>query len=151
MREGAERALEYMDLEAGIPISSVEIDRVFIGSCTNGRIEDLREAALLIEGQKVHERVHAMVVPGSTAVKSRAEEEGLDKVFQAAGFEWREAGCSMCLGMNPDTLDPGQRCASTSNRNFEGRQGRGGRTHLVSPAMAAAAAITGHLVDVRHF
>ena len=150
MREGAERALEYMDLKAGTPISSVEIDRVFIGSCTNGRIEDLREAALLIEGQKVHERVHAMVVPGSTAVKSRAEEEGLDKVFQAAGFEWREAGCSMCLGMNPDTLDPGQRCASTSNRNFEGRQGRGGRTHLVSPAMAAAAAITGHLIDVRH-
>ena len=138
-----------MDLKAGTPISSVEIDRVFIGSCTNGRIEDLREAALLIEGQKVHERVHAMVVPGSTAVKSRAEEEGLDKVFQAAGFEWREAGCSMCLGMNPDTLDPGQRCASTSNRNFEGRQGRGGRTHLVSPAMAAAASVAGRFTDPR--
>ena len=149
MREGAERALQYMDLESGTPINSVEIDRVFIGSCTNGRIEDLREAAMLIEGRKVHERVHAMVVPGSTAVKHKAEQEGLDKAFREAGFEWREAGCSMCLGMNPDTLDPGQRCASTSNRNFEGRQGRGGRTHLVSPAMAAAASVAGRFTDPR--
>ena len=151
MREGAERALQYMDLESGTPINSVEIDRVFIGSCTNGRIEDLREAAMLIEGQKVHERVHAMVVPGSGLVKQQAEEEGIDKVFKDAGFDWREPGCSMCLAMNADKLNPQERCASTSNRNFEGRQGRGGRTHLVSPAMAVAAAIDGHLTDVRKF
>jgi 3-isopropylmalate/(R)-2-methylmalate dehydratase large subunit len=148
-REGAERALDYMGLEAGTPIESIKVDRVFIGSCTNGRIGDLREAARIVEGRKVHGDVHAMVVPGSTTVKRQAEEEGLDRVFKEAGFEWREAGCSMCLGMNPDILSPGQRCASTSNRNFEGRQGRGGRTHLVSPAMAAAAAVSGHFTDPR--
>ena len=148
-REGAQRALEYMGLEAGVPIESIRIDRVFIGSCTNGRIGDLREAAAIVEGRKVHEGVHAMVVPGSAAVKRQAEAEGLDRIFKAAGFEWREAGCSMCLGMNPDILSPGERCASTSNRNFEGRQGRGGRTHLVSPAMAAAAAVAGHFIDPR--
>jgi 3-isopropylmalate/(R)-2-methylmalate dehydratase large subunit len=148
-REGAMRALEYMDLEPGTPIGSIRIDRVFIGSCTNGRLRDLREAAHFLKGRKVHEGVHAMVVPGSASVKRQAEAEGLDRVFRDAGFEWREAGCSMCLGMNPDTLAPGERCASTSNRNFEGRQGRGGRTHLVSPAMAAAAAVTGHFTDPR--
>ena len=148
-REGAQRALEYMGLEAGVPIESIRIDRVFIGSCTNGRIGDLREAAAVVRGRKVHEGVQAMVVPGSAAVKRQAEAEGLDRVFRAAGFEWREAGCSMCLGMNPDILSPGERCASTSNRNFEGRQGRGGRTHLVSPAMAAAAAVAGHFTDPR--
>ena len=148
-REGAQRALEYMGLEAGVPIESIRIDRVFIGSCTNGRIGDLREAAAVVEGRKVHDGVHAMVVPGSAAVKRQAEAEGLDRIFKAAGFEWREAGCSMCLGMNPDILSPGERCASTSNRNFEGRQGRGGRTHLVSPAMAAAAAVAGHFTDPR--
>jgi len=149
-REGARRALAYMDLEAGTPMEAISIDRVFIGSCTNGRVEDLREAAAILSGRRVHESVHAMVVPGSAAVKRQAEAEGLDQVFREAGFEWREAGCSMCLGMNPDTLDPGQRCASTSNRNFEGRQGKGGRTHLVGPAMAAAAAIAGHLTDPRN-
>ena len=148
-REGAERALAYMGLQAGVPIESIEIDRVFIGSCTNGRIGDLREAARIVEGRKVHPKVHAMVVPGSTSVKRQAEAEGLDRVFKEAGFEWREAGCSMCLGMNPDILSPGERCASTSNRNFEGRQGRGGRTHLVSPVMAAAAAVHGHFTDPR--
>jgi len=129
----------------------VEIDRVFVGSCTNSRIEDLRAAASILSGKRVHERVKAMVVPGSATVKRMAEEEGLDRVFRDAGFEWREAGCSMCLGMNPDILAPGERCASTSNRNFEGRQGRGGRTHLVSPAMAAAAAVSGHFVDIREW
>ncbi|MER3397188.1 MAG: 3-isopropylmalate dehydratase large subunit [Chloroflexota bacterium] len=148
-RKAAERALEYMGLEPGMPITEVKIDRVFIGSCTNSRIEDLRQAAEIVRGKRVHPRVRAMVVPGSTQVRLQAEAEGLDKIFKEAGFEWREAGCSMCLGMNPDILSPGERCASTSNRNFEGRQGRGGRTHLVSPAMAAAAAIAGHFVDVR--
>ena len=144
-----ERALAYMALEAGTAMEDVAIDRVFIGSCTNGRLEDLRAAARVIEGRHVSKSVSAMVVPGSMAVKLLAEQEGLDRVFTDAGFEWRSAGCSMCLGMNPDILQPGERCASTSNRNFEGRQGRGGRTHLVSPEMAAAAAISGHLVDVR--
>ena len=147
--EAVERALEYMDLKPGTPIQEVSIDRVFLGSCTNARIEDLRAAASVLEGHEVHESVRAMVVPGSAAVKRAAEEEGLDRVFIEAGFEWREAGCSMCLGMNPDILGPGERCASTSNRNFEGRQGRGGRTHLVSPQMAAAAAVAGHFVDIR--
>ena len=150
-REAMERALEYMDLEPGTPIQNVEIDRVFVGSCTNSRIEDLRVAASVLKGRHVHERVRAMVVPGSATVKRMAEEEGLDQIFRDAGFEWREAGCSMCLGMNPDILAPGERCASTSNRNFEGRQGRGGRTHLVSPAMAAAAAVSGHFVDIREW
>jgi 3-isopropylmalate/(R)-2-methylmalate dehydratase large subunit len=144
-----ERALEYMGLEPGKPIEAIQIDRVFLGSCTNGRIEDLRAAASVIRGYHVATTVRAMVVPGSQAVKAQAEEEGLDKVFTEAGFDWREPGCSMCLGMNPDILAPGERCASTSNRNFEGRQGRGGRTHLVSPQMAAAAAITGHFTDIR--
>jgi len=148
-REGARRALAYMGLEPGVAIESIEIDRVFIGSCTNGRLRDLREAARVVEGRRVHPKVHAMVVPGSGTVKRAAEAEGLDKIFKEAGFEWREAGCSMCLGMNPDILMPGERCASTSNRNFEGRQGRGGRTHLVSPAMAAAAAVSGHFTDPR--
>jgi 3-isopropylmalate/(R)-2-methylmalate dehydratase large subunit len=148
-RRAAERALEYMGLTAGTPMQALPLDKVFIGSCTNGRIEDLRAAAEIARGRKVHARVHALVVPGSVAVKKQAEAEGLDRIFREAGFDWREAGCSMCLGMNPDILQPGQRCASTSNRNFEGRQGKGGRTHLVSPAMAAAAAIAGHLVDIR--
>ena len=148
-RKGLERALEYMGLKAGTPIEEVEIDRVFIGSCTNGRLEDLRAAARIAAGHKVSTHVSAMVVPGSQAVKAQAEAEGLDRVFIEAGFDWREPGCSMCLGMNPDILQPGERCASTSNRNFEGRQGRGGRTHLVSPEMAAAAAIAGHFVDIR--
>ena len=148
-RKGLERTLEYMNLKAGTPLEEVEIDRVFIGSCTNSRIEDLRAAARIAAGHKVSTHVSAMVVPGSQAVKSQAEAEGLDKVFIEAGFDWREPGCSMCLGMNPDILSPGERCASTSNRNFEGRQGRGGRTHLVSPEMAAAAAIAGHFVDIR--
>ncbi|TWT87561.1 3-isopropylmalate dehydratase large subunit [Pseudobythopirellula maris] len=143
------QALEYMGIEAGQPITDLKIDRVFIGSCTNGRIEDLRLAAQFAKGKKVAAGVDAMVVPGSGLVKKQAEEEGLDTIFKEAGFDWREAGCSMCLAMNPDKLDPGQRCASTSNRNFEGRQGRGGRTHLVSPSMAAAAAVAGHFVDVR--
>ena len=146
-----ERALEYMDLKPGTPIEQIHIDRVFLGSCTNARIEDLRAAAKVVSGYHVATTVRAMVVPGSQHVKAQAEQEGLDKVFIEAGFDWREPGCSMCLGMNPDILAPGERCASTSNRNFEGRQGRGGRTHLVSPAMAAAAAVTGHLTDVREF
>jgi 3-isopropylmalate/(R)-2-methylmalate dehydratase large subunit len=150
-REGARRALDYMALEPGTPLSTIEIDRVFIGSCTNGRIGDLREAATLLDGRHVADGVHAMVVPGSTAVKRQAEAEGLDELFRSAGFEWRESGCSMCLGMNPDVLDSGERCASTSNRNFEGRQGRGGRTHLVSPPMAVASALTGRLTDPRAF
>jgi 3-isopropylmalate/(R)-2-methylmalate dehydratase large subunit len=149
--EGDQRALEYMGLEAGTPIQEIALDRVFIGSCTNSRIGDLREAAELVKGRKVASTVSAMVVPGSAQVKAQAESEGLDEVFRAAGFDWRSAGCSMCLGMNPDTLDPGERCASTSNRNFEGRQGRGGRTHLVSPKMAAAAAIEGRFVDIREW
>jgi 3-isopropylmalate/(R)-2-methylmalate dehydratase large subunit len=144
-----ERALEYMDLKAGTPIEQINIDRAFIGSCTNARIEDLRAAASVVRGYHVATTVRAMVVPGSQHVKAQAEQEGLDKVFTEAGFDWREPGCSMCLGMNPDILAPGERCASTSNRNFEGRQGRGGRTHLVSPQMAAAAAITGHFTDIR--
>ena len=150
-KESAERALVYMGLEPNIPIQEITIDRVFVGSCTNARIEDLRNAAGMIKGRKVNPNVYAMVVPGSAAIKIQAEGEGLDRVFKDAGFDWREAGCSMCLGMNPDTLQPGQRCASTSNRNFEGRQGKGGRTHLVSPEMAAAAAIAGHFVDVREW
>jgi 3-isopropylmalate/(R)-2-methylmalate dehydratase large subunit len=149
--ETDERALQYMALEPGTAIESIPIDRVFIGSCTNARLEDLRIAAAVVRGHTVHPKVRAMVVPGSASVKRQAEAEGLDAVFRQAGFEWRDAGCSMCLGMNPDILGPGERCASTSNRNFEGRQGSGGRTHLVSPPMAAAAAIAGHLVDVREF
>jgi 3-isopropylmalate/(R)-2-methylmalate dehydratase large subunit len=147
----AARSLEYMGLAGGTPIESLQLDRVFIGSCTNARIEDLRAAAAVVRGYHVAESVNAMVVPGSGQVKQQAEEEGLDRVFREAGFDWREAGCSMCLGMNPDILKPAERCASTSNRNFEGRQGKGGRTHLVSPAMAAAAAVTGHFVDVREW
>jgi len=150
-REAVERALAYMALEPGTPIQKIRLDRVFIGSCTNARIEDLRTAAAVVAGKRVHPDVRAMVVPGSAAVKGQAEAEGLDQIFEAAGFEWRRAGCSMCLGMNPDILRPGERCASTSNRNFEGRQGRGGRTHLVSPAMAAAAALEGHFVDIREY
>jgi len=148
-RESAERALAYMGLQAGTPMTEVAPERVFIGSCTNSRIEDLREAAEIVDGRKVASSVRAMVVPGSQQVKADAEAEGLHEVFRSAGFEWREAGCSMCLGMNPDILIEGERCASTSNRNFEGRQGKGGRTHLVSPKMAAAAAIEGHFVDIR--
>jgi 3-isopropylmalate/(R)-2-methylmalate dehydratase large subunit len=151
-REGMRKALAYMDLKPGTAMSAIRLDKVFIGSCTNSRIEDLRAAAAVVRGRKVASNiVQAMVVPGSGLVKRQAEAEGLDKVFIEAGFEWREPGCSMCLGMNPDRLSPGERCASTSNRNFEGRQGPGGRTHLVSPAMAAAAAIAGHFVDVREF
>jgi 3-isopropylmalate/(R)-2-methylmalate dehydratase large subunit len=150
-RSATERALRYMNLQPRTKISEVAIDRVFIGSCTNSRIEDLRAAARVIRGHRVHDSVRAMIVPGSQSVKRAAEAEGLDEIFLAAGFEWRAAGCSMCLGMNADILQPGERCASTSNRNFEGRQGRGGRTHLVSPAMAAAAAIAGHFVDVREW
>ena len=150
-RASIKRSLEYMGLHGGERIADLQLDRVFIGSCTNGRIEDLRAAAAIVEGRKVAERVSAMVVPGSGLVKAQAEAEGLDKIFTAAGFEWREPGCSMCLAMNPDKLSPGERCASTSNRNFEGRQGYKGRTHLVSPAMAAAAAITGRFVDVREW
>ncbi len=148
-RRAWERALEYMALEPGKPIEDVAIDAVFIGSCTNARIEDLRSAAKVVNGYHVHSKVRALVVPGSQQVKLQAEKEGLDEIFRTAGFEWREPGCSMCLGMNPDILAPGERCASTSNRNFEGRQGRGGRTHLVSPMMAAAAAVSGHFTDVR--
>jgi 3-isopropylmalate/(R)-2-methylmalate dehydratase large subunit len=144
-----ERSLEYMGLKANTKISDIKIDKVFIGSCTNGRIEDLRSAANLLKGKKVADNVSAIVVPGSGLVKAQAEEEGLDKIYKEAGFEWREPGCSMCLAMNADKLKPQERCASTSNRNFEGRQGRGGRTHLVSPGMAIAAAISGHLADVR--
>ncbi|WP_455244909.1 3-isopropylmalate dehydratase large subunit, partial [Petrachloros mirabilis] len=148
-RHATERALEYMGLSPNMPVTSIAIDRVFIGSCTNSRIEDLRLAASLAKGKKVAKTVRAMVVPGSGLVKQQAEQEGLDKIFTDAGFEWREAGCSMCLAMNADVLQPGERCASTSNRNFEGRQGAGGRTHLVSPAMAVAAAVEGHFVDIR--
>ncbi len=148
-QRAAEEALKYMGLEAGKPLTDVGVDRVFIGYCTNSRIEDLRAAAAVAKGHQVAANVVAMVVPGSGAIKEQAEHEGLAEIFQQAGFDWREAGCSMCLAMNPDKLDPGQRCASTSNRNFEGRQGKGGRTHLVSPAMAAAAAVRGHFVDVR--
>ncbi len=148
-RTAVRRALEYMGLRAGEPLDALAVQKVFIGSCTNGRIEDLREAAAVARGRRVAGGVHALVVPGSMQVKRQAEAEGLDAVFRDAGFDWREPGCSMCLAMNPDVLQPGERCASTSNRNFEGRQGRGGRTHLVSPAMAAAAAVTGHLTDVR--
>jgi 3-isopropylmalate/(R)-2-methylmalate dehydratase large subunit len=148
-RSSAERALDYMGLTGGTRIVDIPLDRVFIGSCTNSRIEDLRAAASVVRGYRVAPTVRAMVVPGSGRVKRQAESEGLDRVFREAGFDWREAGCSMCLGMNPDTLAPQERCASTSNRNFEGRQGKGGRTHLVSPAMAAAAAVSGHFVDVR--
>ena len=149
LRIATKRALEYMGLPAGIPICDIQVDRVFIGSCTNSRIEDLRVAARYVKGKHVARSVKAMVVPGSGLVKHQAEEEGLDRIFREAGFEWREPGCSMCLAMNADVLTPGERCASTSNRNFEGRQGKGGRTHLVSPAMAAAAAIAGHFVDIR--
>ncbi|MCX7870684.1 MAG: 3-isopropylmalate dehydratase large subunit [bacterium] len=148
-KKAAIKALEYMDLKPGTKITDIKIDRVFIGSCTNARIEDLRVAAEIVKGKKVNKHVRAMVVPGSTQVKLLAEKEGLDKIFKEAGFEWRESGCSMCLGMNPDILEPGKRCASTSNRNYENRQGKGGRTHLVSPAMAAATAIYGHFVDYR--
>ena len=151
VREAAERALTYMGLEPDMPIQEIEIDRVFLGSCTNSRLEDLRAAAEVVKGRQVNPKVYAMVVPGSARVKAEAEAEGLDAIFKDAGFDWRVAGCSMCLGMNPDILDPGQRCASTSNRNFEGRQGKGGRTHLVSPQMAAAAAIAGHFVDIREW
>ena len=150
-RKSYERALEYMALKPGTRLEDVSIDRVFIGSCTNGRIEDLRAAAKIAAGHKVSSHVNAMVVPGSQQVKAQAEQEGLDRIFKDAGFDWREPGCSMCLGMNPDILAPGERCASTSNSNFEGRQGRGGRTHLVSPEMAAAAAIAGHFVDIRNW
>jgi 3-isopropylmalate/(R)-2-methylmalate dehydratase large subunit len=150
-RESAERALAYMALEPGTPMRKIPLDRVFIGSCTNSRIGDLRDAATMVEGRSVADSIRAMVVPGSAQVKAQAEEEGLDEVFRSAGFEWRAAGCSMCLGMNPDILAEGERCASTSNRNFEGRQGKGGRTHLVSPRMAAAAAVEGHFVDIREW
>jgi len=149
-RKATASALEYMGLKPGTPIEDIKIDRVFIGSCTNSRVRDLTEAAKVVKGKKVSPNVNAMVVPGSQIIKLQAEKLGLDKIFKEAGFEWRESGCSMCLGMNPDILMPGERCASTSNRNFEGRQGKGGRTHLVSPAMAAAAAIEGHFVDVRN-
>jgi 3-isopropylmalate/(R)-2-methylmalate dehydratase large subunit len=148
-RKSMERSLEYMGLTANTPMTEVKIDRMFIGSCTNGRIEDLRAAAAVAKGRKVASHVNAIVVPGSGLVKEQAEQEGLDKIFLAAGFEWRLPGCSMCLAMNADKIEPGQRCASTSNRNFEGRQGYGGRTHLVSPAMAATAAVLGHFGDVR--
>ena len=151
-REGMEKALDYMGLKPGTPVADIWIDKVFLGSCTNSRIEDLRIAAEVVQGRKVADSIKlAMVVPGSGLVKKQAEAEGLADVFLQAGFEWREPGCSMCLGMNPDRLASGERCASTSNRNFEGRQGHGGRTHLVSPAMAAAAAVAGHFVDVREF
>lgn len=150
-KKACEKALEYMGLQAGTPMSEIAIDYVFIGSCTNGRMEDLRAAAAVAKGHTVNANVTALVVPGSQEIKKRAEAEGLDQIFIDAGFEWRESGCSMCLAMNPDYLQPGERCASTSNRNFEGRQGRGGRTHLVSPAMAAAAAIAGHFTDIRSF
>jgi 3-isopropylmalate/(R)-2-methylmalate dehydratase large subunit len=150
-REAAERALAYMALKPGTPMTEIPLDRIFIGSCTNSRISDLREAAGLLDGRKIASSLRGMVVPGSQQVKAQAEEEGLDEVFQSAGFEWRESGCSACLGMNPDILQPGERCASTSNRNFEGRQGAGGRTHLVSPKMAAAAAVEGRFVDIREW
>jgi len=148
-KDALTRALQYMDLKAGMAITDIKLDRVFIGACTNARLEDIRAAAEVVKGKKVHDDVYAMMVPGSAKIKQEAEDEGLDKILIEAGVDWRIAGCSMCLGMNPDILKPGERCASTSNRNFEGRQGKGGRTHLVSPAMAAAAAIAGHFVDVR--
>jgi 3-isopropylmalate/(R)-2-methylmalate dehydratase large subunit len=148
-RQAMLRSLDYMGLKPGTPLKDLKVDRVFIGSCTNGRIEDLRAAAKVAKGRMVAAGVQAMVVPGSGLVKHQAEEEGIDRIFREAGFEWREPGCSMCLAMNADKLEPGERCASTSNRNFEGRQGRGGRTHLMSPAMAVAAAVAGHLADVR--
>ena len=150
-RQATKRALEYMGLIPNMPMTDIKIDTVFIGSCTNSRIEDLRLAASLARGKSVATGVRAMVVPGSGLVKQQAEQEGLDRLFKEAGFEWREAGCSMCLAMNADMLQPGERCASTSNRNFEGRQGAGGRTHLVSPAMAVAAAVEGHFVDIRNW
>ncbi|MEM3652315.1 MAG: aconitase family protein, partial [Nitrososphaerales archaeon] len=150
-RKAVERALEYMGLKPGTPITEIKVDRVFIGSCTNARLSDLEAAAKVVKGRRVAAGVRAMVVPGSQTVKREAEERGLAKIFREAGFEWRESGCSMCLGMNQDILAPGERCASTSNRNFEGRQGAGGRTHLVSPMMAAAAAIAGRFVDVREW
>jgi 3-isopropylmalate/(R)-2-methylmalate dehydratase large subunit len=150
-REAAERALAYMDLRPGTPMTEISLDRIFIGSCTNSRISDLREAASIVDGRVISSSLRGMVVPGSQQVKAEAEAEGLDDVFRSAGFEWRESGCSACLGMNPDILQPGERCASTSNRNFEGRQGAGGRTHLVSPKMAAAAAVEGHFVDIREW
>ncbi len=150
-RQAVSRALEYMGIEGGMKLTDIKIDKVFIGSCTNGRIEDLRAAAAILKGRKIADHVQAMIVPGSGLVKEQAESEGLDQIFVASGCEWREPGCSMCLAMNADRLEPGERCASTSNRNFEGRQGRGGRTHLVSPGMAAAAAVAGHLADVRAF
>jgi len=150
-RQAAERMFEYMGLQPGTRMEQIPVDRVFIGSCTNSRLEDLRAAARVAKGYRVNPKVRAMVVPGSQAVKHAAEQEGLHRIFQEAGFEWRESGCSMCLGMNPDILQPGERCASTSNRNFEGRQGRGGRTHLVSPMMAAGAAIAGHFTDIRNW
>jgi 3-isopropylmalate/(R)-2-methylmalate dehydratase large subunit len=150
-REAAERALAYMDLKSGTPMTEIPLDRIFIGSCTNSRISDLREAASIVDGRRIASSLRGMVVPGSQQVKADAEAEGLDDVFRSAGFEWRESGCSACLGMNPDILQPGERCASTSNRNFEGRQGAGGRTHLVSPKMAAAAAVEGHFVDIREW
>jgi len=150
-KKAAERSLDYMGLEAGMPIESIAVDHVFIGSCTNSRIEDLRRVAQFAKGRRVSSSVYAMVVPGSQAVKKMAEAEGLDRILIEAGFDWRESGCSMCLAMNPDVLKPGERCASTSNRNFEGRQGQGGRTHLVSPVMAAAAAVEGRFVDIRQY
>ena len=148
-KDAITRALEYMDLKPGMAIQDIKLDRVFIGACTNSRLDDIRAAAEVVKGKKVHDAVYAMMVPGSAKIKKEAEDEGLDKILIEAGVDWRVAGCSMCLGMNPDILKPGERCASTSNRNFEGRQGKGGRTHLVSPAMAAAAAVAGHFVDVR--
>jgi 3-isopropylmalate/(R)-2-methylmalate dehydratase large subunit len=148
-RKSVEQALKYMDLKANLPIKDIIIDRVFIGSCTNSRIEDLRSVAEFVKGRQVNVHVSAMIVPGSGIIKRQAEEEGLDRIFTDAGFDWRQPGCSMCLAMNDDVLKPGERCASTSNRNFEGRQGKGGRTHLVSPLMAAAAAIAGHFTDPR--
>src|SRR6185437_13736005 len=150
-RRAAERSLDYMGLKGGEKVTDIKLDRIFIGSCTNGRIEDLREVARIVNGRHVNENIRAMIVPGSGLVKAQAEAEGLDQIFKDAGFEWREPGCSMCLGMNPDQLGPRERCASTSNRNFEGRQGRLGRTHLVSPVMAAAAALAGRFVDIREF
>ena len=148
-RAAMQRSLDYMGLTAGVPMTDVRIDKVFIGSCTNSRIDDLRAAAAIVQGRRVASHVNALVVPGSGLIKRQAEQEGLDRIFREAGFEWREPGCSMCLAMNDDRLKPGERCASTSNRNFEGRQGHGGRTHLLSPAMAAAAAVSGRLADVR--
>ena len=148
-RRSIERSIEYMGLKAGMKMTDIRVDKVFIGSCTNGRLEDLRAAASVVKGRKVADGVFAMAVPGSGLIKAEAEKEGLDRIFLEAGFEWREPGCSMCIAMNGDMLEPGKRSASTSNRNFEGRQGPGGRTHLVSPAMAAAAAVAGHLADVR--